>query len=129
MLLSCCLTHIKIFIPRHILNLVYLCPCLGLSLFISYLCDLFFIFIFIFIIINIFSLKQTYLLFCTLLRICPFYLPKIYTFLIAAFAAVIHSDKYKDNSKATNGHLEKIAEIGKQKALIINNSSNGTSSV
>ena len=35
----------------------------------SYLCDLFFIFIFIFIIINDFvSLKQTHLLFCTFLE-------------------------------------------------------------
>ena len=42
---------------RHILNLVCLCSCLGVSLFMSYLCDLFFIFIFF--IINIISLKHT----------------------------------------------------------------------
>ena len=37
---------------RHNLYLVHLCPFLGLSLFMSYLCDLFFIFSLIFIIIN-----------------------------------------------------------------------------
>ena len=42
----------------HILYLVYLCPCLGL--FMSYLCDLFFIFIFI---VNHITFKQTYLFF------------------------------------------------------------------
>ena len=46
------------------LCLVYMCPCLGLSLFMLYLCDLFFIFILIFIVINrITSFKQTYLIF------------------------------------------------------------------
>ena len=43
MLLSYCLIHIAIVILRHILYLVYLCPCLGLGLFMSYLCDVFFI--------------------------------------------------------------------------------------
>ena len=33
-------------------NLLYLCPCLELDLFMSYICDLFFIYIFIFIIIT-----------------------------------------------------------------------------
>ena len=37
---------------RHFLHLPYLCPCLDLGLFMSYLCDLFNIFIFIFIMIN-----------------------------------------------------------------------------
>ena len=39
-------------IQRHILNLIYLCPCLGLGQFLLYLCDLFFIFSPIFIVIN-----------------------------------------------------------------------------
>ena len=52
MLLRCCLIHISIIILRHFLYLLYLCPCLDLGLFMSYLCDLFFIFIFIFIMIN-----------------------------------------------------------------------------
>ena len=42
----------SIFILKHFLHLLYLCPCLDLGLFMSYLCDLFFIFIFIFIKIN-----------------------------------------------------------------------------
>ena len=46
------LIHIVIITLKHILYLVYLCPCLGLGLFMSYLCDLFFIFILIFIVIN-----------------------------------------------------------------------------
>ena len=52
MLLSCCLIHISIMILRHFLYLPYLCPFLDPGLFMSYLCDLFFIFIFIFIMIN-----------------------------------------------------------------------------
>ena len=41
MLLRCCLIDISANILRHILYLVFLCPCIGLSLFMSYLCDLF----------------------------------------------------------------------------------------
>ena len=52
MLLRCYLIHIIIIILRHVLYLLYLCPCLDLGLFMSYLCDLFFIFIFILIMIN-----------------------------------------------------------------------------
>ena len=64
MLLRCCLIHIAIIILRHILYLVYWCPCLGLAKFILYLRDLFFIFNFIFIVINrVTSLKQMYLFF------------------------------------------------------------------
>ena len=64
MLLRCCLIHITITILRPILFLVYLCPCLGLGLFMSNLCDLFFIFSLIFIvIIHITLFKHTYLLF------------------------------------------------------------------
>ena len=37
---------------RHVLYLVYLCPCLGLGLFISYLCDRLLIFSLIFIVVN-----------------------------------------------------------------------------
>ena len=66
MLLRCFLIHITIIILRHILYLIYLFPCLGQSLFISYLCDLILIYIFIFshifiIIKLIISLKQTLL--------------------------------------------------------------------
>ena len=64
MLLRSCLTHITIIIPRHILYLIYLCPCLDLDLFKSYLCNLFFNFRLIFIVVNhVISLKQTHLLF------------------------------------------------------------------
>ena len=55
MLLRCCLIHISVIILRHFLYLLYLCPCLDLGLFLSYICDLFFIFIFIFIMINCIS--------------------------------------------------------------------------
>ena len=37
MLLRCCLIHITIIILKHILYLVYFCPCLVLGLFMSYL--------------------------------------------------------------------------------------------
>ena len=58
------LIHITIMILRLILYLVYLYPCLGLGLFMSYLCDLFSIFSLIFIVINhITSFKQTHLFF------------------------------------------------------------------
>ena len=43
---------ITMIILRHISYLVYLSPCLGLGLFMSYLCDVFFIFSLIFVIIN-----------------------------------------------------------------------------
>ena len=70
MLLTCCLLHIAIMILRHILYLVYLCPCLSLVLFMSYLFDSVVIFSLIFVIINyIISLKQAHLFFCTFLRI------------------------------------------------------------
>ena len=52
MLLRYYLVHKSIIILRHLVYLLYLCSCLDLSLFMSYLCDLFFIFIFIFIMIN-----------------------------------------------------------------------------
>ena len=59
MLLRCCLISITFIILRHILYLVYLCPCLALGLFMLYLCDQFFMFSLIFIVINhISSLKQ-----------------------------------------------------------------------
>ena len=48
----CCLMHVTIIILKHILNLGYLGPCLALGLFMSYFCDLFFIFSLIFITIN-----------------------------------------------------------------------------
>ena len=64
MLLRCCLIHISIIIVRHFLYTLYLCSFLDLGLFMSYICDLFFIFFFIFITINcIISWTQTHLLF------------------------------------------------------------------
>ena len=64
MLLSCCLIYVSIIILRHSLYLIYSCTCLGQGLFMSYLCDLFFIFIFIFIMINhVISWINTRLLF------------------------------------------------------------------
>ena len=51
-LLRCSFIHITILKLRHILYLVYSCPCLGLGLFMSCLCDPFFFFSFIFIVIN-----------------------------------------------------------------------------
>ena len=62
MLFRCFLIHINIIILGHILYLVYLTQDLGL--FMSYLCDLFFISSLIFIPINhILSLKETQLIF------------------------------------------------------------------
>ena len=64
MLLRCCLVHIAIMILKHMLYLVYLYPCLGLGHFMSYLCDLFFIFSLVFIVINhTTSFKQACLFF------------------------------------------------------------------
>ena len=60
----CSSIHITMIILRDILHLVYLGPCLGLGLFMSYLCDLFLISSPIFITINhLTSLKQTDLFF------------------------------------------------------------------
>ena len=71
MLLRCCLIHIPIIVMRHILYLFYFCPCLGRSLFMSYLYDQFFIFSLIFIVINhTTSLKQTHLFFVHFLECC-----------------------------------------------------------
>ena len=56
--------HLTITVLTNILYLVYLSKCLDLGLFVSYLCNLFFIFSLIVISINNISpLKQTYLLF------------------------------------------------------------------
>ena len=52
MLLRCFLIHINITMLRNVLYLLYLYPCPYLGLFMSYLCDLFLVFIFIFIMIN-----------------------------------------------------------------------------
>ena len=52
MLLSCCLIHISITLLKHYLYLLFVCSFLDVGLFLSYLSDLFVIFIFIFIIIN-----------------------------------------------------------------------------
>ena len=62
--LRCCLINVSIFILRHFLYFLYLCPYLDLGLFLSYLCDLFFIFVFILTMINhIIPSKQGHL-FC-----------------------------------------------------------------
>ena len=64
MLLRCCLINVSIFILRHFLYFLYLCPYLDLDLFLSHLCDLFFIFVFILTMINhIIPSKQGHL-FC-----------------------------------------------------------------
>ena len=42
MLLMCCLIHMSVVIMRYFLYLLYLYPCLDLSLFLWYLCDLLF---------------------------------------------------------------------------------------
>ena len=64
MLLRCCLIHTTIIMLSHILYLVYLYLCIDLGLFMSYLCDLFYIFSLVFIVINhVTSFKQTYLFF------------------------------------------------------------------
>ena len=52
MLLRCCLIHITSIMLRYNLCLVYVCLCLGLDIFMSYLCDLLFIFSLIFVVIN-----------------------------------------------------------------------------
>ena len=72
MSLKCCLIHITIIIMRNIIYLLYLRPCLHLSLFMSNLRDLFFIFIVIFIMFNcLISWIQTHLLFRLLFRMWP----------------------------------------------------------
>ena len=53
MLLRCCLIHVTMIIRRDIFYLIYLCPCLGLDLFMSYIAVLFVIFNLVFIVINI----------------------------------------------------------------------------
>ena len=69
MLLRCCLIHKSIIILRHFLYLLSLSSYLDLGLFMSYLCDLFFVFIFIFIMINhIILWIQTFMFF----RVCPY---------------------------------------------------------
>ena len=69
MLLRSSLRHITIIILRPILHLVYLRPCLGLDLFMSYLCILFLFFSLIVIVINhITSYKQVHLFSCTFLE-------------------------------------------------------------
>ena len=63
MLLRCCLIHNHHY-TETLLYVVYMCPYLGLALFMSGLCYPFFIFILIFIVINdITSFKQTCLFF------------------------------------------------------------------
>ena len=67
-LLRCCLIHISIIIVRHFSHVLYLCSCLDLGLFISYLC---FIFTFVFIMINrIISLIQKNWSFCLFFTRC-----------------------------------------------------------
>ena len=69
MLLRSSLRDITIIILRPILHLVYLCPCLGLDLFMSHLCILLLFFSLIVIVINhITSSKQVHLFSCTFLE-------------------------------------------------------------
>ena len=64
MLLRYCLIYIIIIVIRYILYLVYIWPCLGLGLFMSYLYHLYFIFRLIFFFINLIApFKQTHLFF------------------------------------------------------------------
>ena len=75
MLLRCCLIHITIIILRHILYSVYLCPCLGVGLFILFFCALLFIFSLFFIsVTHITSLKETHLSFVYFLKFCVFFI-------------------------------------------------------
>ena len=72
MLLRFCLIHKSIIILGDFLYLLYLCLCLYLGLFLSYLCNLCFIFIFIFMMISRIILSiQTYMFFCLYFRVCP----------------------------------------------------------
>ena len=63
MLLGCCLIHITIIVLRHFLYLLYLCPCLDLSLFMTN-------YVIYFLFLSCFSLMliawiQTHLFFCS----------------------------------------------------------------
>ena len=89
MLLRCCLIHIATIILRHILCLVYLCPWLGLSIFMSYLCDRIFIFSLIFIAIN-----HTYLFFVHFLEYLPLCLDD---------NVVEKSDKFSNSKSSASG--------------------------
>ena len=66
------LIHITVILLWYIFYLVYLCSCVVLGLFLSYLCDLFFIFcLFLMTSSNIILLKQTHLFRQrVLLRLC-----------------------------------------------------------
>ena len=73
MLLRFCLIHKSIVILRLFLYLLYLCPCLDQSLYMSHLCDLFFIFIFISIKVTFNLINTDIHVFCLFfrIRICP----------------------------------------------------------
>ena len=73
MLLRCCLVHISIIILRHFFIYYFVSMSRPRVIYVSYLCDLFFIFIFIFIMINgIIPSIQTHLLFCFFFRFAYF---------------------------------------------------------
>ena len=55
--------HTETFFTSAVFDLLYSCPCLDLGLFMSYLCDLFFIFIFLLILINHYLTKKAHLVF------------------------------------------------------------------
>ena len=58
----CYLMDVTVITLEHFLFLIHLCPCLDLCLFMSHLCDLYFILSLSFIVINhIVSLKHTHL--------------------------------------------------------------------
>ena len=72
MLLRCCWVPISIVKIRQFAYLLYLCLCLDLDIFMSYLCDLFFFFFSIFIMINrIISWIQTHWFLCLYFRVPP----------------------------------------------------------
>ena len=64
----CCLIHTNIIILRYLIFTIFLSMFRSRSIYISYLCDLYFIFILIFIMVNrIILWIQTHLLFCLFL--------------------------------------------------------------
>ena len=70
--------HVTIIIQRHIFYFVYLCSCQGLGLFMSYLCDLFFILASFSLPFNhITLLKQRHLVFVHILECLLIFLDNI----------------------------------------------------
>ena len=102
MLLRCCSVHIAIIVLKHILYLKYFCLCLSLGMFMSYLCDLLFIFSLIFTAINhITSSRQTHLFFVH-------FLEYLLLFLMITWM-----------KKAKNSQIKKVQPQGVAKLLLI----------